>query len=103
MTTNEILILAQAGFNAQQISALSKIQQNTDNGNMVVGTQANQMPGQMTQTTQQSTQLDDIARQINELTSNMQLANMQLMQQPKQETTDDILASIINPSQNGGK
>ena len=83
MTMNDILTLAKAGFTAQQISALNAV---------------NAQPTQPTQPTQpaQPEQNDMFAQIMNQLKANA----INQTEQPKVQTTDDILAEIINPPTN---
>ena len=75
MTQNDILVLARAGFTAQQISALAQMQ-----------------PVQ-----QMQPMGDPFAQQLAQLTQAIQANGILSAQQPKQETAEDVLASIINP------
>ena len=75
MTQNDILTLARAGFTAQQISALAQMQ-----------------PVQQMQPTG-----DPFMQQLAQLTQAIQANGILSAQQPKQETAEDVLASIINP------
>ena len=75
MTQNDILTLARAGFTAQQISALAQMQ-----------------PVQQMQPIG-----DPFAQQLAQLTQAIQANGILSAQQPKLETADDVLASIINP------
>lgn len=80
-TNDDILVLARAGFTSQQISALNSVQ-----------TQPTQ-PAQPTQPTQpeEPVTLDVILNAIRQNAINS-------TQQPATQTTDDILAEIINPT-----
>ena len=86
-TTNDILTLAKAGFTAQQIGALNN-----------VGTQQpaqqNAQPAQ--QNAQPAQQNNDMFAQI---MAQLQTNAINATQQPAPQTTDDILASIINPNE----
>lgn len=89
-TNNDILTLARAGFTASQISALNSVGGNPP-ANTVTPTPT---PAQsVTPTYNANDTLDKIlsAIQTNAINST---------QQPKQQTTDDILAEIINPPTN---
>ena len=87
MTQNDILTLARAGFTAQQISALAQMQP-------VQQTQ----PVQQMQPVQQTQPIGDpFAQQLAQLTQAIQANGILSAQQPKQETAEDVLASIINP------
>lgn len=83
MKTNDILTLARAGFTAQQISALASIKE----------------PETQTQqtATQANNQMQNNLVNVNDLMQTMQAMNILNANQPKTETVDDILASIINP------
>lgn len=78
MKTEDILVMAKAGFTAQQIAAFNAVQ--------------NTSQSTAAQTAQQAT--SDPMKTILEM---MQLQNMVTATQPPAQTTDDILASIINP------
>lgn len=86
-STNDILVLAKAGFTAQQIGALNN-----------VGTQPAQVAQQPVQVAQQQAQpaQNDMLSQI---MAQLQTNAINQTQQPTQQTTDDILASIINPNE----
>ena len=77
MTQNDILTLARAGFTAQQISALAQMQ--------------------MQPVQQMQPMGDPFAQQLAQLTQAIQANGILSAQQPKPETVDDVLASIINP------
>lgn len=100
MTNQDILTLANAGFTAQQIAALNQV--------APVAQQMQQPVQQMQQPAQQMQQpLDAMSRQIAELTQAVKAGAIAGTTQPKMQTTDDILAEIINPpsvlaAQNGG-
>ena len=93
-TNDDILTLARAGFSAQQIGALNSIQTPVQTPVQPVQT----APVQPVQTTPQpvttSTQNGDTLTQIlNAIQSNA----INQTSQPVRQTTDDILAEIINP------
>jgi hypothetical protein len=110
---DDILILAKAGFNAQQIAALNAI------GSQVQPQQQMQMqqpqqqmqiqqPQQQMQQPQQPQQqgatINDVLNSLDGLTKTFQNGFLLNSQQPKQVTAEDILAEIINPpTQEGGK
>lgn len=87
MKTDDILTLAKAGFNAQQISALAAIQ----------ATPAPAPAPAPTPAPAQQNTIDDVMKELGLLQSNIQNAAMANVQQPQVETVDDVLASIINP------
>ena len=80
-TANDVLALARAGYNSAQIAMLS-------------GAMTEQQPAQ--QPAQQPGPADFMA-ELQKLTGALQLQNQLNSQQPKPETVDDILASVINP------
>ena len=92
----EILVLAKAGFTAQQIAALN-----------VVGSQPAPEPAPATQpapapqpapATAAPHSVDDVLTAISGLSASIQNANLLQAQMPtEQKTTETILASIINP------
>lgn len=93
-TNDDILVLARAGFTAQQIGALNSIQTPVQTPVQPVQT----APVQPVQTTPQpvtnATQNGDTLTQIlNAIQSNA----INQTSQPVRQTTDDILAEIINP------
>ena len=107
---DDILILAKAGFNAQQIAALNAI------GSQMQPQQQMQMqqPQQMQQMQQpqqpqqqpQGATINDVLNSLDGLTKTFQNGFLLSSQQPKQVTAEDILAEIINPptpTQEGGK
>lgn len=160
MNFNDVLTLAKAGFNAQQISALSASMNQTSNAvnqqgvyldtaqsnlsamNPASGMMTNnigqvvnpweqqlnmlkqqiealtqhmlrsngsqmlqEQPGQPT--IQGNTAMDDklnmLSQHVNGLTQQLQLGNIVKTNQPPQQTTDDILASIILPPNTSGE
>lgn len=91
-TNNDILTLARAGFTASQISALNSIQ--TQPTQPVQPAQPVQ-PVQPVQPTQPVT--DQYGDTLNQILSAIQTNAINQTTQPKPQTTDDILAEIINP------
>lgn len=83
-SNNDILTLARAGFNAQQIAALNTI------GSAPAPAPAPAAPAQ-------GATIDDVLNSITGLTQTFQNGFMLNAQQPKPATAEDILASIINP------
>ena len=100
MTTNDVVALAKAGFSAQQIAQMvalnpvptpSPVPSPTPTPSPVPSPTPSPVPS--------PTPAPDIAKQIENL-QNLMMANAILgsQQNPaKVETTDDILAQIINP------
>jgi len=99
----DILILAKAGFNAQQIAALN-----------MVGTAKDPEPTPAPAPTPEPTPVpeptpasapaapqgatvDDVLKSVKDLTATMQNGFILGSQQPKPVTAEDILANIINP------
>ena len=86
----DILTLARAGFNAEQIAALN-----------AVGTQKVQEPQPQPtpepQPQPQGASIDDVLKSVEGLTKTFQNGFMLGAQQPKPVTAEDILANIINP------
>ena len=112
---DDILILAKAGFNAQQIAALNAIgsqmqpqqqmQQPQQQMQMQQPQQQPQQPQQQMQQPQGAT-INDVLNSLDGLTKTFQNGFLLNSQQPKQVTAEDILAEIINPptpTQEGGK
>ena len=84
MEINDILTLARAGFTAEQISRFAAIAQPVQ-------------PVQPVQPAQPAQQENDFAAQLAALTAAIHANGILGSEQPKQETAEDILASIINP------
>lgn len=117
---DDILILAKAGFNAQQIAALNAIgsqvqpqQQMQQPQQQMQMQQPQQQPQQqmqmqqpqqqMQQPQQQGATINDVLNSLDGLTKTFQNGFLLNSQQPKQVTAEDILAEIINPpTQEGG-
>lgn len=105
MTYEDIVALAKAGFTAEQIGRLSAVQ-NTKQPTLPavppVQTQP-AVPPVQTQTPAvppvQSpyNSPDYILQAINSVNDTMRQMQINMSNQPKVETTDDIIASIINP------
>lgn len=127
MTNDDILVLAKAGFTAQQIAALSQVQTQPPvvqaqtaptpvvppttpvvpaapmqpTGAMpIVAAPSQQTPtgGTMQQTVSQApNSTDEILKAIGGLTTTIQSSMLQNTQQPQTPTAESILAEIINP------
>ena len=104
---DDILILAKAGFNAQQIAALNAIgSQVQPQQQMQQMQQPQQQMQQPQQPQQQGATINDVLNSLDGLTKTFQNGFLLNSQQPKQVTAEDILAEIINPptpTQEGGK
>lgn len=96
-TNNDILTLARAGFTATQISALNSIQ------TPVQPVQVMQTPVQPMQPVVQPVQTpvqpvtDQYGDTLNQILNAIQTNAINQTTQPKVQTTDEILAEIINP------
>lgn len=124
MTNDDILVLAKAGFTAQQIAALSQVQtqppvvqaQTAPTQTPVVPPTAPVAPaapmqptgampivaaptvGTMQQTVSPApNSTDEILKAIGGLTTTIQSSMLQNTQQPQTPTAESILAEIINP------
>ena len=113
-SNDDILVLAKAGFNAQQIAALNMVgteptpdpktqptptnepntQQTTE-----PQTQPTTEPKTQTQPTQtpQGASIDDVLKAVSSISDAIKIGNLQNLTQPKPVTSEDILAEIINP------
>ena len=91
-TNNDILTLARAGFTASQISALNSVGANPP-ANTVTPAPA---PTQTVTPTPAYNANDTLDKILNAIQTNA----IHATQQPQPQTTDDILAEIINPPTN---
>ena len=106
MTYEDIVTLAKAGFTAEQIARLSAVQNTTQPTVPTAPTQP-AVPTVPTAPTAQPTvpgqnpipanSPDYILQAINNVNDTMRQMQINMTNQPKPETTDDIIASIINP------
>lgn len=88
-TNNDILTLARAGFTANQISALNAVGATPP---APTPTLVNPAPaGAMTTPTYNANET------LDKILSAIQTSAINTTQQPQPQTTDDILAEIINP------
>ena len=89
-TNEDILTLAKAGFNAQQIAALN-----------IVGSQPAPAPAPQPEPQpepqSQGASIDDVLKSVEGLTKTFQNGFMLGAQQPQPLSAEDILANIINP------
>ena len=101
----DILILAKAGFNAQQIAALNQV-----GAQPPVQAPAPQpipdvkpepapqpIPETKPEQVPQGATIDDVLKSVEGLTKTFQNGFMMSAQQPQPVTAEDILAKIINP------
>ena len=95
-TNNDILTLARAGFTASQISALNSVGANppTPAPRLVNPAPAGAMTTPATPPTYSGNDA------LDKILSAIQTSAIHATEQPKQQTTDDILAEIINPPTN---
>lgn len=91
-TNNDILTLARAGFTATQISALNSVGTNPP---ATATTPATAPENTTTPATVNNS--NDI---LNQILGAIQTNAINATQQPQPQTTDDILAEIINPNNN---
>ena len=108
MTYDDIVTLAKAGFTAEQIARLSAVQ---NTAQPTVPTAPIAQPTVPTAPIAQPTvptvppvqnpipanSPDYILQAINNVNDTMRQMQINMTTQPKPETTDDIIASIINP------
>lgn len=92
-TNDDILVLARAGFTAQQIGALNSIQTPVQTSTQPVQTPVVQTSTQPVQTPMANQNGDTLTQILNAIQSNA----INQTSQPVRQTTDDILAEIINP------
>lgn len=94
MTKNEILTLARAGFTAQQIAAL----------NSVATQPAPAQPAQPEPVKPaEDPAMSKLLEELTGIKSSIQNSNITNSSMPKEQSADDILASIINPPQKEDK
>ena len=96
-TNDDILVLARAGFSAQQIGALNSIQTPVQTTPVQPVQTAPVQPVQTTPqpvTTTNQNSGDTLTQILNAIQSNA----INQTSQPVRQTTDDILAEIINPT-----
>ena len=96
----DVLALAKAGFNAKQIATI--LNENLDGGSPAPVPQPVPQPEPENKSENKSENVNDNAIQLmnqkfDQMIQLMQAQNLANSQQPKQESVDDIIASIINP------
>ena len=111
-SNEDILTLAKAGFNAQQIAALSAVGAAPTPAPQPTPTPAPApqptpapapaptpapTPAPAPQPTPAPATVDDVLKSVKDLTQTMQNGFILGSQQPKQPTAEEILANIINP------
>ena len=100
MTTNELLELVRAGFTKAEIAQITKAETKTTEPAKKV--EEEQKQGEQ-KTDPVTTSLE---QKFDMLMEKLEASNFMNANQPKEETVDDIIASIINPPQfnnEGGK
>lgn len=95
--TDEVLALAQAGFTAKQIHAMSILEGKKDS---VKAPSKDELEKNL-QTSLVSGDVKEIQKSIDGLAGLIKAGNVTRSQMPQEETMDDILASILAPD--GGK
>lgn len=105
MTTDDILILAKAGFSAQQIAALSTVANATQNEPTAPAANATQNEPAapvanetVVEKPETPKPVDPVLEAVNRLTGLVQAQAIGATQQPEHvETPEEILANIIAP------
>ena len=95
-TNDDILILAKAGFNANQIAALNNVQ-TTPAPTPAPTPDPTPAPTPAPTAPAQGATVDDVLKAINGLGATFQKGFIQNAEQPKPVTAESILAEIINP------
>ena len=96
----DVLALAKAGFNAKQIATI--LNEKLDGDSPAPVPQPVPQPEPENKSENKSENVNDNAIQLmnqkfDQMIQLMQAQNLANSQQPKQESVDDIIASIINP------
>ena len=91
MTTNELLELVRAGFTKEEIARITKAETKTTEPAKKV----EEEPKQGEQKTDPVT--TSLEQKFDMLMEKLEASNFMNANQPKEETVDDIIASIINP------
>lgn len=91
MTTNELLELVRAGFTKAEIAQITKAETKTTEPAKKV--EEEQKQGEQ-KTDPVTTTLE---QKFDKLMEKLEASNFMNANQPKEETVDDIIASIINP------
>lgn len=101
---DDILVLAKAGFSAQQIAALNMVgaqpqlqPQPQPQPIPESKPQPQPIPETKPETPPQGASIDDVLKSVEGLTKTFQNGFMMSAQQPQPVTAEDILAKIINP------
>lgn len=91
MTTNELLELVRAGFTKSEIAQITK----AETKNPEPAKKVEEEPKQGEQKTDPVTAT--LEQKFDMLMEKLEASNFMNANQPKEETVDDIIASIINP------
>lgn len=118
LTVPDIVALAKSGFTAEQIAKLAAHESRHEKGSAQeqekepekanvnvpspVPTPA-PVPVPTPAPVPNPVQMDATAQKLDSILALMQEQNLRNAVMPKQETAEDIIASIINPTVNGGK
>lgn len=92
MTTNELLELVRAGFTKDEIAQLAKAETKPPEKKEP---EPEKKPEQGEQKTDPVT--TSLEQKFDKLMEKLEASNFMNANQPKEETVDDIIASIINP------
>lgn len=107
MKIEDIVALAKAGFNSEQITKLISAEKPAT---VTTPPPANENPATPPVKEQPAPapqndngNMDSVTAKLDSILTLMRGSNILNSQQPKPETMDDIIASIINPKDEGGK
>lgn len=92
MTKDEILTLARAGFTAQQIAALNSVNVSRETSKPEPA-----QPEPAQQAPAEDPAMSKLLEELTGIKSSIQNSNITNSNMPKEQSADDILASIINP------
>ena len=99
-----VLVLAKAGFTAQQIAGLSMLVNQSPAVNNPINQQPMPSPAANAPVPQPApTPADPVLAELQKLTGLVQGSNIMNVNQPKVQTAEEILAEIINPAPKGEK
>ena len=98
-----VLVLAKAGFTAQQIAGLSMLASQPAQPVQSVQPAQPVQPVQPAQPVQPVQPADPVLAELQKLTGLVQGSNIMNVNQPKVKTAEEILAEIINPAPKGDK
>lgn len=102
MKIDDIIALAKAGFNSEQITKLISAENPVPPAPVPPApTPVKEQPAPAPQN--DNGNMDSVTAKLDSILTLMRGSNILNSQQPKPETMDDIIASIINPKDEGGK